>query len=432
MSLIQVTPRGRISDTFQLASAPTDAYRLARSFLVIMSLVTVDVFNLLDRGGAMRYLVLLIPIVTAVAFRMREPSLKVRAPGASDLVLGLLYLLGIGGSLVGVAFLGTIDTVRPVFLPMMLGLLYLLTLREPSDREVRRTFEWLGLIGLAYVAMNAAVNLGVLPGVLQYKQYRNASFAYVALAIGGAFVGRRRGRLAFVLVLTAVVFVTYPSATSVLVIAAVALTLFLTGRRASGLRSLVVAALVVLAAVFALANFQSGIKVTSDYFALVGKVDANAGRLDLWTTGIDRWKESPFVGSVFSGDAVAVRSRDQKALPYHNDFVLFLAEGGLMGIGLLLIWMALTEVTIVRRYRRFVLAGRQERADLLRVILVCLNAFFVAMVFNPVLPGASRSATIFGLYAIAMSLGDPAAAGRGLWRAAGRVRGLTAPVAPSS
>jgi hypothetical protein len=29
------------------------------------------------------------------------------------------------------------------------------------------------------------------------------------------------------------------------------------------------------------------------------------------------------------------------------------------------------------------------------------------MAFNPVLPGASRSATIFGLYAIAMSIGDP-------------------------
>ena len=53
-------------------------------------------------------------------------------------------------------------------------------------------------------------------------------------------------------------------------------------------------------------------------------------------------------------------------------------------------------------------AGQDERANLIRAILVCLNAFFVAMAFNPVLPGASRSATIFGLYAIAMSLGEPA------------------------
>jgi hypothetical protein len=72
--------------------------------------------------------------------------------------------------------------------------------------------------------------------------------------------------------------------------------------------------------------------------------------------------------------------------------------------------MFLAEVTIIRRYRGFVRSGQIDKANVLRVILVCLNAFLVAMAFNPVLPGATRSATIFGLYAIAMSLGRPAPA----------------------
>lgn len=414
----------------RVGNGPTDAYRLARSFLFLMSLTTVDAFNVLDRGGAMRYLVLLIPILTVLWIRMQEPSLAVRAPCGSDLILGVLFLLGLAGSLFGVAFLGTQDTVRPVFLPMMLGLSYLLTLRAPSDHEVGSVIDWLGLIGLAYVLMNAAVNLGILPGLAQYKQYRNASFAYVALAIAAAFVGRRRRRAAVVFVLTGAIFITYPSATSILVLLSVGLTLFLTGRRATGLRSVLVTGMVILVALVALANFQKGVTLTSDYFSLVGKVDANAGRIDLWTSGIERWQRSPLIGSVFSGDAVVVRTRDQKALPYHNDFVLFLAEGGLLGVGLLLGWIVLTEVTIVRRYRRFVRVGQQDRADLLRVILVCLNAFFVAMIFNPVLPGASRSATIFGLYAIAMSLGDPAAhLGH---KASVRQRALSARGVPSS
>ena len=399
---------------------PTDSYRLARAFLVLMSLVTIDVFNFLDRGrtaisqganerpGPLRYFVLLVPIVVIIYARMREPSFKVRRPTASDSVLFVLFVLGLGGSLVGVAFFGTQDTVRPVFLPMMLGLLYLFTLREATEAEAGRILRWLGWIGLVYVVMNTLVNTTLLPGLLAYKQYRNASFAYVALGIACAFVLQRRSRLIALLVMTAVIFWTYPSATSLLVILTVFMTLFLTGRRASSLRTIVLAAAVALILAVALANFQAGVAITSDYFNAVGKVDANAGRLDLWNSGVQVWLESPWVGRVFTGDAVAVRSRDQKALPYHNDFVLFLAEGGLLGTGLLVAWMLLAEITLIRRYRGFIRAGQDERANLIRAILVCLNAFFVAMAFNPVLPGASRSATIFGLYAIAMSLGEPA------------------------
>jgi O-antigen ligase len=401
----------------------TDSYRMARSFLILMSLVTIDVFNVLDRGraalgagqadaqrpGPLRYVVLLVPILTIVWARMRVPSFAVRRPDTSDIVLFILFVLGLGGSLVGVAFFGTQDTVRPVFLPMILGLLFLFTLREPTDAEVGKMLRWLGWIGLVYVVMNAAVNTKVLPGLLVYKQYRNASFAYVALALACAFVMGRRGRLTALIVLTGVIFLTYPSATSLFVLAVVFLTLFLTARRSSGLRVLLVGFAVVLVTAIALLNFQTGVRLTSDYFSAVGKVDANNGRLDLWSAGVAKWEESPWIGRVFTGDAVAVRQRDQKPLPYHNDFVLFLAEGGLLGVGLLVGWMLLAEITIIRRYRGFVRSGQDAHANLLRVIIVCLNAFFVAMAFNPVLPGASRSATIFGLYAIAMSLGTPAA-----------------------
>jgi O-antigen ligase len=290
---------------------------------------------------------------------------------------------------------------------MMVAFLYLLTTEDPTDREVSKALSWLSLIATAYTVMNALVNLSLLPGLSLFKQYRNASVAMVALAVATALVLGKRRRLALVLVLAAIIFVTYPSATSVLVGASVVLTFYLTGARSGSLRTLVVASSIVVIATLSLVNFDRGVELADQYFAVVDKANANSGRLDLWTEGLERWNEAPLFGSGFAGEVTAVRDRDEKALPFHNDFVLFLANGGLVGFGLLVVWIVLTETILLRRYRGFVRAGDHRRAGLLRAILVGLNAFVVAMAFNPVLPGASRSITVFGLTAIALSVGEP-------------------------
>jgi hypothetical protein len=421
MSLVRTTPSGAGPALPQVdrlqPELATDSYRLARAFLLLMTVTVVDVFNVLDRGfaafrpeaqagGPIRYLVLLVPITVVAWARFQAPSFLLRRPSASELVLLVLFALGLGGALVGLVILGTEETARPVFLPMSLGLLALFVVREPTEREIGRIHRWLSNVGLLYIVMNTLVNLNVLP-FSEYQQYRNASVAFLALGLGAAAAAGQRRRLLVELVLTVVVFVTYPSATMVLVLLTVGLTLYLTTGRATPLRSVVVAGVVVTFAVFAIANLQAGVDVADQYFDLVNKANANATRLDLWTAGVDRFEESPLVGSVFSGDVVAERSRDGKALPYHNDFVLFLALGGLLGIGLLVGWIVVTEATLIQRIHRFRRAGDPRRADLLRAILVGLNAFIVAMGFNPVLSGASRSAVVFGLYAIAMSIGVP-------------------------
>lgn len=388
----------------------TDSFVLWRAYLLIMLAASFDVYDWLDRsvqGGATRYLIVTVPIVAAIWIRMRQPGFLVRRPMPSDVVLFALFLFGLGGSLIGVAFFGTVENARPIFLPMSLPFLYLLTTEEPTEREVSTALSWLSIIATAYTAMNALVNLGVPPGLVEFRQYRNASVAMVALAVATAIVLGKRRRLLLVLALSAVIFVTYPSATSVLVGASVVLTFYLTGRRSSGLRTLLVSLTIVMVAALAVVNFDRGVQLTDRYFAAVDKANANSGRLDLWTDGLERWQDAPIFGSGFAGEVTAVRSRDQRVLPFHNDFVLFLASGGLVGLGLLVTWFVLTELTLIRRYRGFVRAGDMRRAGLLRAILVCLNAFVVAMAFNPVLAGASRSAAIFGLYAIAMSVGEP-------------------------
>jgi O-antigen ligase len=99
-------------------------------------------------------------------------------------------------------------------------------------------------------------------------------------------------------------------------------------------------------------------------------------------------------------------SSDRRAA-YHNDFILFLAEGGVLGAGLLVAWMLLVLVSLTRRYFNFVRSHEPEHAKMARLVLVGLNGFFVSMAFNPVLEGLSRSATIFALVAIASTLGSP-------------------------
>ncbi len=396
----------------------TDAAVLARGVLLLMLVASLDAFNFFDRpNGGLRYTILIIPWGAAILIRARRPSMLVRRWAVGDVLIACLFLMGVAGSIIGVIFRNDAAPALSVFIPMSVGLLYLLAVDGPTTAEVRRILDGLSAIGVVYVVMAFAVNRGLLPGLVQFLKYRNANAAFVAMALTAAFLARRWGRLFFLSVLYAGIFLAYPSATQVLSVFVVGLALLLTMRRAGPLRTLVLGVMVVLAVVFALANLDTGIRITSTYFADVGKADANRGRLDLWATGLEEFQTSPWVGQAFSGEAAAARTRDQKALPFHNDFVLFLAEGGLLGSGLLLGWIVFTELTLTRRLRRFRTAGWEAEAQLTRLIFVTLNAFFVAMAFNPVMEGVTRTATIFGLYGIAMSLQLPPASDASVMRA---------------
>lgn len=395
--------------------ARTSSFQLGASVILVIVASALDVFNILDRrnsavlqgGSAIRYAILLVPFGAALWIRATRPSFLVRRPGLTDVLLFLMWAYGIAGTMFGSTFLGTTDTARPVFLPMTVGLLFLLAVDHPTDRETSLLFRAIAGASTLYVAMNFLVNSGLLPGLVEYKQYRNASFAFVCAAIACAIVARRYLRLTMLLGMLVVIFATYPSATSVLMLGSTALTLFITSPRATVLRGLLVGTSIVLIGALAMLNLDAGVEITDEYFDRVQKANANNGRLDLWGQGLAKFAESPVWGQAWTDEVVAVRERDNKALPYHNDFILFVAEGGLVGLGLLLAWIVWLEVVLLRRYFAYVRFGRRGEAALTRVILVTLNGFFTAMGFNPVLPGLTRSIAIFGLAGIALSLAPP-------------------------
>jgi O-antigen ligase len=388
---------------------PSDSSSYARALLLVFLASAIDVRNALDRsavGGPLRYLLLLVPISAAVLIRLRRPSTIVRAPLPNERVLMLLFAFGVTGTFIGVMFRGVTSTAWPLYLPMSIVFLSLLMVRPLTEREAGRLAVAIGAIAWVYIALGAVANSGLVESLVQYRQFKNASFPYVVMGLAAAVLLHRRGWTLVLSGLTVVIFLGYPSATSVLILLVTALTFIATGRRASRARPYLVAGIAVAIGLVALLNFSTSVDLLGRYFEFVGKRNTSEGRLEYWTSGLAEFRESPLIGTGFASDTVVEASRDRRS-PYHNDFVMFLALGGIVGLVLLVAWIVLLERSLLRRYFGFARAGAHARARLARLLLVGLNGYIVSMFFNPVLQGLSRSATIFGLASIAALLGEP-------------------------
>jgi O-antigen ligase len=419
--------------SFAPASWPrrgTDAFRLARGLIFILAATALDVTNYLDKGSEIRYVILLVPI--GAMFLARRRGQGFRRLSTPDKFLLVLFAIGFTGTMVGTFALGTKSGARPIFLPMLLAFLYLGTVEDPTRLEVRSILRALAWVGLIYASLSALTHLstyvpwGPLVKLAAYRQYKNATLLYLMMGIAATLVLRWRLRAALTILLGLFIFRAYPSGTAVIVVLATLATVFLTRRGRRPMRRWVAGVLVVAAAGLVVLNFGGGLHLTDTYFAAVGKRDNNGTRLALWQAGIDEFQRSPVYGSWFSGPTVIVTTRagqhKQFQLPFHNDYILFLVEGGVIGLGLLLGWAISTELLMLRRYRAYVALGEHSRAAVLRTLLIGFNAFFVAAAFNPLFTGMSSSATIFSIYGLMILLGSPASLAASGVQAPGRPR----------
>lgn len=391
-----------------------DGYRLMRIFTAILLLVTLDVANYLDTGSAVRYLILLVPLGGIVFLRLRRPTSYVRRPTAADRVLFVLMMIGLLGSIYGRLQLKTGSTALPVFVPMLIAFLYLFTLEDPNEAEVRKILLAVAGIGLLYVALNALANSGHASFLQESRSFRNSKVLYIALGFTAILVTKQRFRLFVFVCLAFYVFVSYPSATSAMVSLSTLVTLFVTRREGSSTRGWFVAIGAMSIVVVAILNFSSSVRLADDYFLNVGKQNNTNTRLALWTAGLQKFQRSPIIGDVFTGETTVLVARRAGGgapfkNPYNNDYILFAASGGVVGFGLLLAWIALTERSAIRRYRGFVKAGSSAHAMLMKVLLVGFNAWLTAAMFNPLFQGMARSVTLFAIYGLMMALGEPGA-----------------------
>jgi hypothetical protein len=397
---------------------PTDTYRFDRSLVVLLLFATLNAQGLVNGQGPAWYLLLVIPVVSIALVRARLASTTIRRPVLSDVVLLILLLFGLAGTTYGVLFLGTTAPLRPTFVPMVIALFYLGTLDQPTGQESLALVRGLVWVGIAYLLVNISVALGIAPGagLNGDHPFRNSQLLFVAMAVVGAVSLRRWAVVSLLAFLVGWMVLLYPSGTTILVAVGSLATIYVTQPRSSGIRTGAMAALAVVLVSVALLKLGATQNVTEQYFSAVGKQNNDATRLAAWNDGMDRFWRSPIIGSGFADNTYAqvvlVPGQRVNQVQFHNDFILFLAEGGVVGIGLLLVWAAVTEVTIIRRYRMFARAGWSSHARLLRTLLVGWNAFFVAAAFNPQFSAVTGSASIFALYGLMMSLGTPPPEGR--------------------
>src|SRR5919198_294484 len=307
-----------------------------RARLLILLATTLDVTSFLNRGNALRYAILLPPLAVALGIRLRLHSPYIRRLRASDRILLLLFLWGMLGTLYGILFKNIPDPLLTLFGPMAIAFLYLGTLEGLTEEEAHRLLRNIAAIGALYICLNAFVNVGIVHGLAAYRQYRNAQLLFVAIGVAGAIVLRKRLRLTVLLLLVVVIFATYPSGTAILVFLVTAATLWMTKARGSSLRPLAVGAVLAVTLMLALSNFGWGVQLSSDYFQAVGKSNNTSTRAALWQAGIEKFQESPLVGRSFSGGTTVVARRVPGGrviqLPFHNDYILFLTAGGLLGL----------------------------------------------------------------------------------------------------
>ena len=395
--------------------APTDSFRLIRVLLFMMVVVVLDTRDFLTHGGKARYALLLIPLAITLGLWSRKRVGLIRRLSFPDRLLLVLVTAGLLGALYGTFVLHTKSTTLPVFISMAVAFTYVVTLQHPSEQELRKVLRAMALIGLLYTFMNALANSGFATSLIAAKTYRNSQVFFIFMGIAAAISTRRWIVLTLTLGLGAFVFLTYPSGTDVVVALLTVLTLWVLRPNASRLRPYMVAAIGLSLLALALLNLSAASSTAGNYFTTVGKRNNTNTRLALWQGGIAEFGQSPVYGSGFAGEITILvyRQAGQRApfkAPFHDDYVMFLALGGVLGFGLFFWWLVATEQNTIRRYRAFVNAGQLERARCLRVLLVGFNVFFAAAFFNPGLSSLGRGATVFAIYAMMMMVGEPAAA----------------------
>ena len=378
----------------------------------MMLVVSLDFRDYFDKSGSTaRYGLLLIPIGIVLLARLRRRHLLLRRWSAPDRLLFVLMVWGIVGSLYGKHHDHTASGALPVFVPMLIAFTYLLAETPPTDRECLRILNGISIIGVVYAFMNSIANAGA--HFIAAKTYRNSKILYVTMGISATYQLRRRRRLLLMLLLAGFIFVTYPSGTDVVVTVVGLATWFFTKPAGSPLRPAVVVTLGTFLLLLAIANFAASTGLAAEYFHAVGKKDNNNARVALYSAAVDQVKASPIYGTGFTGSIteLVIRQAGEGAAfkaPFHDDYLMIAANGGLLGLLLFVIWIAATEINVLRRYRGFLNSREYPRAMLLRSLLVGFNTLFAAALFNPELEAIGRGATVFGIYALMMVLGQPA------------------------
>ena len=368
----------------------------------------------LGRPSSARYLLLGVPVFVllcgAAVSAGRSRLAKTTVPDRFLLAYGLC---GLFGSIFGRAFLHTPDSGTVIFLPMCLGLAHLMV-RDPMTAGEAEGFQrWLVRVGVVFLVFGILSQTPLWPLVAPRKSSFERTY-FIAWALAAAWFARprRKGAVALLVALSAVLFLQYPAATWVIVTACGLTTAFATSRRGRQIGGLVLLVFAIGLLGVGFAQVQGGgSSVAKSYFSSVGKTDNTRARTQLWKAAEIEIRKSPWVGSLWTGNftvenrnrAITIFAASAHIEP-HNDYLEALVLGGFLGLFLFGGIIISTNIVVLRRVRQLSDAGAVAQRDLARVLLIGLNAAFAAAAFNPELSKPGTTAVVFLVYAVTMTI----------------------------
>jgi O-Antigen ligase len=154
-------------------------------------------------------------------------------------------------------------------------------------------------------------------------------------------------------------------------------------------------ALAILLGAMSVGPLMDGVRaINAEFKAGMGSYDNAKFREVLLDYGLAEFRTSPLWGSMFygpSGYYSGFNTVDPASgrlvpliAPLHNDYLEFLTKGGLLGFGLMVLWLTGTFMLGMKNMSEFRASARHELALWQGVTIVALVMAIVIMLFNPV------------------------------------------------
>lgn len=365
---------------------------------------TFDVTNRLRSGSILKFVA-----VGLVGLGLANASLTIRksrlaSAHISDLALRGLAIYMAAGAFVGRLFLGTRTAALGAAVPLLIVLIPT-PQRRVGFRGSASLLRALTHALLAIVLMTAVAQVTPLLGSSGRAAFGHEKAHLVVAAPIALWLARRFRLFALALALVGITFVAYPAATYVLVFVGALLTLsFTSGRQVSRRIGVALMVSVPIGLIVAAAYLASTSALASEYFSATGKQSNAEFRTLLYTEAGDRIRQSPLVGSFFTGEtvvplpsnrAVTIDGRRFREVPPHSDVLEVWMVGGALGLGLLLVWLVGTNIEVARFCR-----SDRDAIDkkLVRLLLVIINGFFVVGLVNPIFRQVGNTLILAGSY----------------------------------
>lgn len=160
---------------------------------------------------------------------------------------------------------------------------------------------------------------------------------------------------------------------------------------------------------FGISSFASVANLDSQFKTAVGGRSNADMRENYHKLAMSDFRKSPLFGDFFSGEVgysyVFGRyggGSEELQRPIHNDFLVLLARGGVIGGGIFFTAIITSLVIALRNYRICIKHGFKEMGRLLLILAVTLISGLICMTVNPIVNSVSTGWAFYYLLALVM------------------------------